>query len=43
MKKSLLVGALLMVPSGKALANEPASEIVAAAHKRTFEAVRYDP
>ena len=43
MKKSLLVGALLLVSSAKALANEPTNEIVAAAHRRTFETVRYDP
>lgn len=43
MRKSLLIGALLLVSSAKALATESADEIVNAAHKRTAATVRYDP
>jgi len=43
MRKTILVGALLLVSSAKALANESAGAIVTAAHKRTTVPVRYDP
>lgn len=37
------MGALLLVSSAKALANESSDAVVAAAHKRTTVSVRYDP
>lgn len=43
MRKTLLIGALLLVSSAKALANESSEAVVTAAHKRTTASVRYDP